>query len=90
MSPPPSYLNPSPCQVHYLLPFLSKMFEKLTMRGKSLNNSGVLSFDNFDFNHGVINTFHDDHVVSKGDFEERTFLDDEGGFHDQDDGEWIV
>lgn len=64
-------------KVHYLLPFLSKMFEKLTMRGKSLNNSGVLSFDNFDFNHGVINTFHDDHVVSKGDFEERTFLDDE-------------
>ena len=43
--------TPSP-QAHYLLPFLNKMFEKMTLRGKSITYSQVLSSDNFKFNNG--------------------------------------
>lgn len=59
---------------HWWKPFIKKLFEKKTLKGKGDNLSAVLEVGNFEENVKTINNLYEEYVLGVGDFDERIFL----------------
>ncbi|KAK3785165.1 hypothetical protein RRG08_021963 [Elysia crispata] len=62
---------------HWWKPFIKKLFEKKTLKGKMDNLSAVLEMGNFEENVKMINNLYEEYVLGVGDFDERIFLGDD-------------
>ncbi|XP_074644237.1 retinoblastoma-like protein 1 [Tubulanus polymorphus] len=62
---------------HWFRPYLKKLFEKKTLRGKAENFSGVIEVGNYEANSKSINLQYEEYVLTVGDFDERIFLGDD-------------